>query len=485
MSFEARTRDEIRDAALAALRARYSAIGRAVDVSEGSDLYMRADALAVILATFSQQAAAQVRDTFIDTASAEAVAKHARMYAIEPRAAVACKLLVQVSGAAGARIGGAGLTLSRGPLSFAVADTIVALDETGAGFVTIVAATPGTANALDEGAELVWDNAPSTALDPIATVTSVVVAAEDAEDVESLRARVLARIRQRPASGNVEDWREWIENCDGVDAGFVYPLLEPPSVSGDKLGCVSLVVIGPPQGDSVANTRVIPSERLDSIRAYILGDADASGAPAIGGLPLLPASMSPDDLGVYGGGTSIVDVEIAVRTSERYPFPFSGPLTITGSPTATSIDVLGNHAAKTGSRVLVRVGSSLIRGAWQVATLHYGTYDGSTKTTFQVSLLGAPTLATIYPAARNWEAIRSAVLAVFDTIGPRDTTPPRRWPTVDTSHPDIVRTSALVSAALGVEGITHASVASPATDFAPTEAKQLATLGELLITEAP
>jgi hypothetical protein len=483
MSFVPATRASIRAYFLSQLAARYEGEGRTLDVSETSDAYKRADAFAVTVAPIAQQAAQQVADTFIDTASPEAVESHARTYGIARRAAVAAVLQVEVNGSASARVE-ATSDLSAGGALFELVDSRLALDSSGVGFVLVRALEAGRAGNLAPGTELVWTSGAPAGIASSVTVASVATAGEDAEGTEELRARVLARLRQRAGSGNCEDWRAWAEDCDGVESAFVYPLLEPPTVTGDVLGCVSVVVMGPARGDSPTDSRTIPTERLDEIHGYIAGDRDASGAPSPSAHPLYPAGMSESDFGVFGAGASSVDVHLQVKNLARYPFPFSGSLTLTGSPTATEIQVVGNHLAKTGARALLRVGSSLVRGGWQVTELRSGAYDG-VNTTFQVDLLGAPALAGVYPAPPNWEALRLAVFALFDSLGPRDTTPPRRWPAIDTGYPDTLYRGALQTAAHSVRGVTSAAVVAPASDFAPTDAKQLATLGLLLVTELP
>lgn len=486
MAFTPRTREEIRSDIIAALTNRYSAAGRTLDVSDGSDAYMRADALAVILATIEQQAAQQALDTFVDTASDAAVERHAAVYAITRRAASPATLTVAVTGtpsttpsiSAGSKMSG-----SDGAL-FTCSDLSVVLDGSGNGSITVTADDAGSAGTLAAGTVLTWQSAPA-GLDSTGTVSATVTSGEDAETTDELRARVLSRLRQRPASGNSEDWRDWCESCDGVTRAYVYPLLQPSTVSGDTLGCVTVVVMGPAQGTNPTNTSVISSARCAEIEDYIEGVRDTAGALDASATQLRPAAIATADYEVTFVGVSPVDVEVDIKTTSRFPFSFSGTLTVdTGASTSTSLVVNGDETAKTGKRALVRVASSSHRGGWQATELKSGVFAAG-KTTFVVSLSGAPNTTTAYPAPANWDALRTAIFDLCDSLGPKDTNPRRRWPTVDVEGPDTLYVSAIASALLGVSGTVSATVTQPAADYAPADAKQIPELRYFLVTETP
>lgn len=488
MSFVARTREEIRSDIIAALTNRYSASGYTLDVSEGSDAYLRADAIAVVLATIEQQAAQQTLDTFVDTASDAAVERHAAVYSIVRRAASPSTLTVAVTGTASTTISitaGSKLASADG-LLFTCSDASVVMDGSGNGSITVTADEGGVAGNLSASTILTWQSAPS-GLDPTATVTATVTSGEDRESTDDLRARILARLRQRPASGNVEDWRGWCEDCDGVTRAYVYPLLQPVTVSGDVLGCVTVVVMGPAQGTSPTNTSVITSARCDEIKDYIEGIRNTAGALDAEGVQLRPASIASDDYEISFVGVVPTDVTANIKTTSRFPFSFAGTLTVdTGASTSTSLVVSGDQTAYTGKRALVRVSTSVHRGGWQATELKSGSYNGGTgKTTFTVSLSGAPNTTTAYPAPANWDALRTAIFDLCDSLGPKDTNPRRRWPTVDVGGPDTLYVSAIASALLGVSGTVSATVTAPAADATPSDAKQIIELQYFLVTETP
>lgn len=60
----------------------------------------------------------------------------------------------------------------------------------------------------------------------------------DEEDIETLRARYLEKVRQPGTSGNIADYRQWAMEVAGVSAVHVLPLWNGP-------GTVKLVILGP------------------------------------------------------------------------------------------------------------------------------------------------------------------------------------------------------------------------------------------------
>ena len=131
--------------------------------------------------------------------------------------------------------------------------------------------------------------------------------------------------------------------------------------------------------------------------------------------------------------------------------------------------------------VLVDVGNAYYRGGYYRVVLPAGSFAAG-NTTFDLTatpLPAAPT-GTLYPPPGNWSDLRTAIFAYFDSLGPGDTTPPRRWPSEDNGARATVYRSALVAAAMAVPGVLSASVTTPGTDVAPT-AKVVVTLGNFLV----
>ncbi len=483
MAFTARTREQIRAALLSAVSSRFAAAGKTISVENGSHAYFLADALSVELAQTEAQAEGLSHEILPDEA-VELLDRHATVHGLVRRAAVPAELSVSVTGTPSTTVS---ITLparmsSPGGAVFSCQSASVDLDGSGDGTITVLADEAGAAGSLAVGTVLTWQSAPS-GLDPTGEVTEVTTSGEDIESDDALRARILARLRQRPGSGNVEDWIDWCESVDGVEEAYVYPLLQPGTETGDTLGCVSIVVVGPPQGDSPTNTRQLSNDKLVEIKAYINGTADETGATVTDGVQLRPACIADADFEIYRLNMTNVAVELEITNTARYPFAFTGTLTVDPASTSTSLIVSGNHVSKVGKVVLVRVGSA-VRGEWQATELKSGTYDGISKTTFVVSLSASPTALTAYPAPANWQALRLAFFSYFDSLGPRDTATARRWPTEDVKGRATVYTSQLTATALSVAGVVTATVVSPASDTPPGDIKGMCVLETFLVTEA-
>jgi uncharacterized phage protein gp47/JayE len=487
VAFTARTRDQIRAALLSALSSRYATAGLTLSVEQGSDAYFMADALSVELLQ-TEAAAESLSHEILPDEAVELLDRHASVQGVTRRAAVKAVLTVDVTGTPSTTpaIPANSLLSSPSGALFLCTVAAVTLDGSGDGRIDVEAVAAGEAGSLALGTVLTWQSAPA-GLDPTGEVYEVVTSGEEEENDDALRARLLARIRQRPGSGNSADWVDWCEQCDGVQDAYAYPLLEPAASSGDTLGCVSMVVLGPPQGDSPTNTRILSSGRVAEIKDFINGTRNGAGAVVTDGTQLRPATIANADFEVYRPTTTNLTVSLSIKNSTRFPFAFSGTLTVdTGASTSSSLVVNGDHTAKVGKTVLVKVSNTLYRAEYQAAVLKSGSYDGGTlKTTFVVSLAGAPTGGTAYPAPANWTEIRAAMLSYFDQLGPKDTSTARRWPGEDVKSRATVYLSQLSAVALGVPGVVTCSVTLPLADAAPSDVKGINVLDSFLVTEAP
>ena len=488
MAFTARTRTTIRSALLSALTARYSAAGKTLAVEYGSDAYWMADALSVELLQLESAAEALSHEILPDEAI-DLLDRHASVYAITRRAAVKAILTVAVTGTPSTTpaIPAGSKMSSPGGALFTVSDASVALNGSGNGTLSVVTADAGgAAGTLAVSTVLTWQSAPA-GLNPTGTVASITTAGEDEETDDTLRTRLLDRLRQRPASGNAEDWREWTASCDGITDAYVYQRLQPGTTSGEVLGCVTVVAVGPAQGTSITNTRVVGSTRCDQIEDFINGTRNAAGVVVTDGVQLRPVTQATADFEVTNLVPTTQNVTLAIKNSARYPFPFTGTMTENGS-TPTTLVVTGDHTAKNGKRALVKVGTGYARGAFQAVDLSGGTYNGGTnKTTWTITtLLTTPVAASlVYPAPANWDAMKTALFTLFDSLGPKDTAALQRYPTEDVRGRATLYLSAMASALQAVPGVVSVTFTTPGVDQTPANAKMIIELAELVITEIP
>lgn len=507
MAFTVRPRAEIRDQLLSYWSAEYSARGETLLTSVGSDAYLFASQIAVVQEALDAQAAQTARDILPDQASTSALERFGVVYGLPRPRGTNTTLTVQVTGAAPSTTyaipSGTQMAFADGTL-YDITTTSVTTSLTSTANVSAVSVDVGSSTARSVGDTLTFQTAPA-GLNPTGTVT-VVTAGTDAATDDEYRALILSRLQDRPASGNRADWRDWVLSYTGTEIvqAYVYPLLEPPTVvPGPGVtatpGCVTVVAVGPAQGTSVDNTRIVPTdngstrlpgETLPLVYGYIEGTHTVAGVPTSDGVQLRPVTIAPGNYTVEAIRPDTVSVSIQVLNTASNAPSFTVLPVVDAASTQTAIEVTGDYSPTgavdlSGKTAQVRVGAGLIRGGFEYTTLGTGTYNGGTgRTTFPVSpLLGFPIsgAASLLGTAPNLQQIRDAVFAYFDQLGPRDTVPPSRWPGEDVTGRSTLWRAALAGAVVNVDGVQTVTVVSPAVDTAPAWAKGVMTLNTLAI----
>lgn len=501
MAFTGQTVDQITDALLGYWQTEYASATppRTLLVSRGSDAWMWARGLAYILQGLQAQADQNSRDILPDQASDEAVARFGNVYGVPRRAGVAAQQTVTVAGTPSATIAipvGSSLAWTDGTL-YAVTSPSVTLSGGGSGTIDVEATTAGASTTRDAGDVLTWQSAPA-GLDPTGTVATTVTTGADVESIGDWAQRIIARLQERPASGNRADCKAWVEAFTGLDIRqvWVYPLLQPPaSAPGlgteNVLGCVTVVAAGPAQGDSTSNTRVIGGSSgatLGTVKAYINGLVDPSGLVVTAGTQLRPVTIADADFTVETiAEASPTNVQVTLITNTANRFSFSGfAPSIHASSTSDSLVATGDFTSGTTDltnlAVLVNVGTGNYRGGYYRVVLPLGTYDGGTgRTTWDLTaspLPGAPS-GTIYGCPGCWGSFRLAVFDYFDALGPGDTTPAGRFPPEDAGARSTLYRDALRGVIAGVLGVLSANVTAPGADVTP-DRKTVVVLGTLL-----
>mgnify|MGYP001301442666 CR=1 FL=1 len=156
-----------------------------------------------------------------DTAEAEHLGRWASTWGISRKVAVAATGTTTVTGTAGSVIP-AGTLLQRADGVEYTSDAEVVLVATTAS-VAVTASLAGVDSNADLGVAL-------TLVSPIAGVQSQAMVASpgltggtDTETDDSLRARLIARIRTPPHGGNEQDYLAWMLEVAGVTRAWVYP----------------------------------------------------------------------------------------------------------------------------------------------------------------------------------------------------------------------------------------------------------------------
>lgn len=292
---------------------------------------------------------------------------------------------------------------------------------------------------------------------------------------EPLRAEVLAWWQESMAPMGPDDWITLLSRHPQVKRVFVYPCVNPEVSSDiDAPGTTSIVVLGDPPGDSATWSIGVD---LDDVRGWLEGVLDAAGAAAQD-IERRPICAHPDSVRLVQASAHAISTVISVENDPTHPWPWHGTLTAT-SIGATTLVVSGDHTDMVGLPMLVRpradsvVALSALRGEYIRVVPTAASYDGGTnRTTFT---LGATTFQapfalespTIDPCPPNWNALRRAVYAYVDALGPGDTSSPRRYPSVDADSPGVAYTSAIRAAMLAVEGVLNATASLTGTVTAP------------------
>ena len=511
MPFEARSAATIRQELLDDWRARHAAATppRDLDTQEGSDAYNEADALALLLEGIelgAQESANRVlvRSSFGADLEAFADDLGTARYAASP-----AQRTVRVTGANSTTYALSGQTLgSAGGLAFtpvdAAGDALTSLTTNSSGYADILTecTEAGTAGNLPTTTVLTWSSAP-TGMGSTGTIQGADRAGEEEESDEDLQTRLLELLRERPASGNRADWRAKAMEISGVENAYVYRLLAPPaSTPGAGTphtpGCVTVLVVGPAQGTSTTNERVIdetPGAELAAHKGYFDGTYDADGfeiAEARGvDAQWIPATLDPDDYTVEAANTQTQNVTAALLLDSSASWAWSGAaMTLTGS-SLTTIVASGNQTAKNDADALVFVGTSAARGGWVKVNLGTGAYDGTNTTFTFAAVASAPdTSRGAYPAPSVWTALQTAAFAHFDQLAPGDVDtvtyprsarfPPESW---GAGYYSKLYRLLLGRDLMAVSGVLTANVTTPSGDVTPA-AKTLVELGEFFAVPA-
>ena len=498
MAFIARTRSQIRDQLLGYWAAEYSVRGETLLTSEGSDAFLLASQIGVIEEALDAQAVQVSRDILPDQASTAALERFGVVYGIPRPVGTYAQLTAQVTGAAPlTNYNIPALTqaaFTDGTL-YDVTTTTVTTDGSSHATIALTAVAIGVGGNRSVGAVLTFQTAPA-GLNATMTVLSCVPAAGPATDDE-YRAVLLGRLQDRPASGNRSDWRSWVTGYLGttVANAYVYPLLKPPAVvpgtgTTGTLGCVTVVAVGPAQGDSLVPLSVVPSDDLSSraeasplpyIIDYIDGDRTVAGVLTADGVQLRPVTMGPDgdNWTIESIGFNFTTVELELVMSGAYAFPWAGTMTVAAGSTNTSLVVTGDQTAKEGLSALVSPQPAAERGTLRSVVLGNATFAAGETTFVQTAdPVGSPLSGgLVYPAPPNWGLIRLAVFAFFDALTPGDTSPASRWPA---GSNEIVYPSSLAAAVIAVPGVLSCVVVQPAAPFAPSP-KRVCNLSDLLV----
>ena len=530
MPFSARTAATIRDVLLGRWRARYLALTppRDLSITEGSDAYNLADAFAHELAGLelgAQQAAMRV---LIRTSSGADLDRFAEDDGTARRAATTARLSVRVTGPLSATtlVNSATLATSAGarftPINATTGIALTSIDTDGSGDadITVEAVDAGAAGNLVAGTVLTWSSAP-VGFAATGSVLAVTRAGQNAESDAVLRQRLLERLREKPGGFNRSQVRELGLLFAGVGELFVYARAWKMLGSGTTFawpGVITVMPVNPaPAEDSYTQSGITTGQGLDAtysrvplsgfaaqVLAYFKGERDAAGIEVAEAqrVELIPANMLPGDF--FSLAPEAVTVDVTVRVTLD-PSVASWPWGVTSSAsrevTASSttwVDLDSVTGIAEGQGIAVFIGTSRVRGGWWLATV---ASVAGLRVTFSAAVPSAPEVGAgnARPDCGLWDAIRRALLMLFDTLGPGDArdggtisaglitggdlnVPSGRYPRpTAASSPETLYQSRISQVVQEVEGVLGVTVVAPAADRTPAPGRLLVP-GSIIVT---
>ncbi len=198
----------------------------APNVGPNSDFFVLATALGNELAVVGANGIIKADEQMPDTAVGDALLRIAALYGLSPQAASGSLGSIVLDNSAASPIATGAELVDVAGLRYSVA--VGGTYAIGAS-VPIAAIATGKATNLAEGDTLRWVSAPPYCADRAEVDVGGLTNGHDADDDESLRARVLALLQNPPGSGNWEDVAEKAEeSAPQVQKGFVFPAIQGP-----------------------------------------------------------------------------------------------------------------------------------------------------------------------------------------------------------------------------------------------------------------
>jgi len=181
------------------------------------------------------------KQIFPDQAEVVYLERWAAIYAIQRNAATFANIQISGTGVDSTTIS-IGTTFLRSDAVTYTTDAEVTVSG-GVYSVAITADVAGAAGNIDDGDEVTLAS-PISGIDSTATVTATNTEAEDVETDESLRGRVLDRIRTPPSGGTVTDYLSYAREVPGVTRAWVLPNWPAAGFNGEGGVGVSFVEDG-------------------------------------------------------------------------------------------------------------------------------------------------------------------------------------------------------------------------------------------------
>lgn len=292
-------------------------------------------------------------------------------------------------------------------------------DADGDATLTLVAIDGGAGTNITAGTKIKWTNPPPGS-DPEATVSGDDFSGGlDAETDADFAARLAARVRHKPASGNWAHFRSIARNASvSVEDAFVYPC---------AFGAGSvLVALTQKRGSQAGPGARVPAS---GVLSAVTGALVPPGSPVIPGrvhVVVVPVQTESADLVVqlsqpFGSDAGWADLE---------PFPSvngTGAVTITSLPSQTSFSITASSAGQLPGGVAGPL-SDVHLMVWDPETSSFERLSVLTVTdsgggVYAVTLAQAPAKNLelgdwISPDMARRDTLATGLVAYFDGLGP-------------------------------------------------------------------
>jgi uncharacterized phage protein gp47/JayE len=302
------TAEAYRDLLLDGLRSRIPAL----DTSEGSDAYVRAEALAFALEDLSNKAGWVSRQVFPDEAAASNLDRHAGNRGLTRKQAAKATGTVHFTGTTGTPIL-AGTIVDRVD-GWSFVTTSPAVWVGGDATAPATAEEAGVNGNMDAGTALTLSS-PITNVDNDCDADTDFTGGLDLESDAQLLDRLLDHLQQPPAGGTANDWKQWTLEVDGVLEAYSFPLRR-------GLGTVDVVIFteGPGGARALPDAALITAvgDHLEKVRPVTVKSYQVLAATEV-------AVNVTVNLVELEAGVVEADVQAAVQAAVEAVFPALAP----------------------------------------------------------------------------------------------------------------------------------------------------------------
>lgn len=157
---------------------------------------------------------------FPDVAEAEFLVRWAKVFGIDRLEATFAEIEVEATGTNGTPVPDTAVFQRSDGFQYQVKDEVIIAG--GIATLTLVALESGANGNISDGSTVTLTS-PISGVNADAEVQTTLVEADDQEEIEDLRVRLLERIRQPPAGGTVTDYIAFAKTVAGVTRVWVFP----------------------------------------------------------------------------------------------------------------------------------------------------------------------------------------------------------------------------------------------------------------------